>query len=59
MTENQSEVTRKTVDDMLIASIRYRGQYEEAGAYFEKLYPAVKDYIVGTAFALYHDQDFE
>ena len=49
-------ITRKRVEAMLVASIRYSGTYEEAGRHFEWLRRQVGAYIVGPAFCLYSDR---
>ncbi|MBN2378960.1 GyrI-like domain-containing protein [candidate division WOR-3 bacterium] len=52
-------VTEKTVEDMLIAGIRYRGQFEETPTYFLKLFAHAGSYITGPPFALYYDAGTE
>jgi len=37
MPDEESTVAARTVDDMLIAGIRFLGQYEEIPEYFGKL----------------------
>lgn len=59
MAKGEFGVTRKKVEDVLIASIRFRGQYEEVGKYMDQLFQHVEKYVNGPAFALYHSQDFE
>lgn len=54
MSTKKSEITRKQVDDMLIASIRFRGEYEEAGENFGKLEPHCEGLVCGPPFCLYH-----
>jgi len=49
-------VSRKRIKDLLVASVRYRGRYEECGDYFSKLEGQVKEQICGPAFCLYTDQ---
>jgi effector-binding domain-containing protein len=48
------EVTRKKVDDMLVASVRFVGQPPEVGNYFRKLVEHVEPHIVGKGLTLYH-----
>jgi len=50
-----SEYTEKTVGDMLIASIRFKGTYAEIPKYFERLMGAVKSDVTGSTLTLYHD----
>lgn len=49
-------VTTKTVVNMLVASIRYQGKYEEMGKYIEMLMPVAGPYIEGPVFSLYYDE---
>ncbi|NLI99352.1 GyrI-like domain-containing protein [bacterium] len=49
-------VTTKIVPDMLVASIRYKGKYEEIGKYIGMLMPVAGPYIEGPMFSLYHDE---
>ena len=60
MTEHNL-VTVKYVGDMLIASIRFRGEYDEAPQRFEQLYEQVKSYVTGKGILLHHffDQSVE
>lgn len=51
----EQEVSAKQVGDMLIASIRYEGYYDEMGAVFAKLMAAAGSSIAGNSFCLYHD----
>jgi effector-binding domain-containing protein len=44
------------VNDKLIASIRFQGEYSEIAGYIDKLFQNVSaDYICGDSFTLYHD----
>jgi effector-binding domain-containing protein len=49
-------VTTKTVPDMLVASIRYQGKYEEMGKYIGMLMSSAGSYINDPLFALYYDE---
>lgn len=53
---DRGQVSRKRVKDLLIASVRYRGRYEECGDYFAKLERQVGKQICGPAFCLYTDK---
>lgn len=51
-----STITRKHVNEMLVASIRFRAPYSEVGEYIEKLAAQVPDYLIrGPFFLLHHD----
>jgi effector-binding domain-containing protein len=52
-------VERKAAGEMLVASVRYRGRYEEAGKYLDQLYQQVEAYALGPCFALYYENDTE
>jgi effector-binding domain-containing protein len=52
-------VERKAVGEMLVASIRFRGAYEEVGNYMEPLYRHAGEYAVGPCFALYYENGTE
>jgi len=47
-----------TVPEQLIASIRYKGKYDEAGKYISILFKAVGGNARGPVFALYHDASY-
>jgi effector-binding domain-containing protein len=59
MSNEGAAITRKKVDDIFIASIRFRGQYEEIPKYFDKLYAQVKSYVSGSAICLYYGDKTE
>ncbi len=54
MSNEKMTVTQKTIDDTLIASIRFRGKYEQAGLHFDELYQQCEKHVCGPAFCLYH-----
>jgi effector-binding domain-containing protein len=54
MSGKEENIVKKRVDDMLIASIRFRGKYEEVGEYFDKLYRHCEEHVCGPGFCLYH-----
>jgi effector-binding domain-containing protein len=53
MTESEN-ITIRQVDDMLIASIRFRGEYDEVPQRFRQLYEQVKPYVTGKGMLLHH-----
>jgi len=57
MSEEKLKVIGKNIDDMLVASIRFRGEYEEIPKYFAKLYEQVKPYVSGKAICLFRGRD--
>ena len=53
MTESEN-ITIRQVDDMLIASIRFRGEYDEVPQRFRQLYEQVRPYVTGKGMLLHH-----
>ena len=51
----QSEAVEKEIEDMLIASIRFRGNYTDIGEKIERLYQVCGVFAVGKPFSLYYD----
>ncbi|MEQ8175694.1 MAG: GyrI-like domain-containing protein [Syntrophomonadaceae bacterium] len=54
-----SEIVIKNIPDTLIASIRFRGRYEDAGVYFPRLYKLCGRHASGSPFFLYFDPDYK
>jgi effector-binding domain-containing protein len=48
------DITVRQVGDMLIASIRFRGEYDEVPQRFGQLYEQVQPYVAGKAILLHH-----
>lgn len=59
MSSEKTAVSRKVVDDVLVAGIRFLGQHEEIAAYFDQLRGAVEPHIVGPPICLYHRAEDE
>ena len=53
------EVEEKTVDTLLIASIRWRGKYSDCGKAFAKLYSEMGRYVCGKPMDLYYDEGYK
>lgn len=53
------EITIKEIPDILMASIRFKGRYQEVGNYFKKLFRRCARYVNGTPFALYYDNEYK
>lgn len=49
----------KTILDTLVASIRYKGRYDEMGTYIAELFRVVKGNAIGPVTALYYDDCFK
>ena len=53
MTESEN-ITIRQVDYMLIAGIRFRGEYDEVPQRFRQLYEQVKPFVTGKGMLLHH-----
>jgi DNA-binding transcriptional MerR regulator/DNA gyrase inhibitor GyrI len=56
---NSSEIVEKSVPDVRIAGIRWKGSYADTGQHFGKLGRAVGRHIAGKPFNLYYDEAFK
>lgn len=56
-TETGVEVTRKRVDDVLVATIRFRGEVQDVPQALGRLYEQVEPHIVGKGMLLHHYYD--
>lgn len=54
-----SEIIIKNIPDILIASIRFRGKYQDAGIYFPRLFKLCVRHASGDPFSLYYDSDYK
>ena len=52
------KVEIRELEPTLIASIRFKGRYEDTGKYFAKLFGTVKDKATGAPFNLYYDGEY-
>jgi effector-binding domain-containing protein len=52
-------VEEKTLDDVLIAGLRFRGRYEDVGRRLGALARTAGRAIAGRAFSLYYDEEFK
>lgn len=53
------DIKEKILDEVLVASIRYKGRYEECGEYIKKLFSVVKNKCNGAPFNIYYDGEFK
>lgn len=53
------EIKEKSITDVLVASIRYKGRYDEMGHYISELFKVVKGAASGPVMALYHDDSYQ
>ncbi len=51
-------VEEKEIEDILIASIRYKGRYEECGEYMGRIARAMGRHISGKPLNLYYDSEY-
>ncbi len=54
-----TEIIIKEIPDMLIASIRFKGKYQDVSEAFMSLFRNYGRYCSGTPFTLYYDNDFK
>ena len=47
-----------TLDPVRVASLRYRGRYDQIGAYYSRLFRLYGRFVAGAPLALYHDAEF-
>ena len=59
MNNQHNDLVVKTIPDLLIASIRFKGQYSAVGPVFGKLMRACGRYYNGTPFCLYYDAEYQ
>ncbi|MBE9913481.1 hypothetical protein G8C92_05495 [Paenibacillus donghaensis] len=52
-------VVKKYVMPVMVASVRFRGQYEEISGLYEKLDHEVQGLVNGRGFSLYYEQNYE
>ena len=58
MATTSFEVQEKSVESMLIASVRMRGKYSECGRAFSQIGRACGRHICGTCFLLHYDTEY-
>jgi DNA-binding transcriptional MerR regulator len=61
MKENDAkngQIVSKQVPEQLIASVRFKGRYQDVGIHIKKIYRAYGRYVCGAPFSLYHDNEF-
>ncbi len=56
---NEPVVTIIEIDDLQVASIRYKGKYKEVGKYIRNIYEQIGMNGVGAPFALYYDSEYK
>lgn len=57
--ESGFEVEERELDELLIAGIRWRGVYSDAGEHFGKLFRSVGMQVCGKPMGLYYDEEFK
>ena len=53
---NESQIVEKVVEDMTIASIRFKGRYEQIGDKILLLYKKFGMQVIGKPFSMYYDE---
>ena len=56
---SQFAVEEKNVDDILVASIRYKGKYDECGSRFSDIGKKFGRFICGKAINIYYDVEYK
>lgn len=59
MTSLNNEISEKVIENTLVASIRFKGRYQEIEYYLNKLYKYFGKHSIGSPFSLYYDYDFK
>ena len=59
MKTTNETVTWITLPEVRVASLRYRGRYDEIGASFGRLFRLYGRFATGAPLALYHDGEFK
>ncbi|MCP4445004.1 MAG: GyrI-like domain-containing protein [Myxococcales bacterium] len=60
MSETQQfEIEEKSLDDVLVASLRWKGRYDESGTYLGKLYKSFGRFASGKPLGIYHDGEYK
>ncbi len=57
--QQEFEIEEKTVPDMLIAGIRYKGKYSDCGKAFGKICRSMGRFTSGKPFNLYYDAEYK
>lgn len=58
-TQMSSEIIIKEIPDLLIASIRFKGKYQDISQAFNSLFKKYGRYCNGAPFSLYYDNDYK
>ncbi|MBU3088771.1 MerR family transcriptional regulator [Clostridium gasigenes] len=53
------KVEIKSMPEIMVASIRYKGRYCDVGNYIKSIYKTIKGKASGTPFNLYHDGEYK
>jgi DNA-binding transcriptional MerR regulator/DNA gyrase inhibitor GyrI len=56
--DNSSEIVEKSIPDVRVAGIRWKGRYADTGQYFGRLARALGRHIAGKPFNIYYDEGF-
>lgn len=56
---HDQHITIKELPELIIASIRFKGEYEEAGKAFVKIFKYCGRYSAGKPFSMYYDEEYK
>ncbi len=54
-----TEIIIKEIPDILVASIRFKGKYQDVTPVYRSLFKNYGRYCIGAPFSLYYDQDYK
>lgn len=52
------KIEMKSVEEVTVASLRYKGKYSDVGDYIKSIYKVIKGKASGTPFNLYYDGEY-
>lgn len=59
LTKNEFEIEEKSLETILVASIRWKGKYEECGKRFSKIFKKMGRFACGKPINLYYDEGYK
>lgn len=59
MQNSNIDILIKDIPDMLVASARFKGRYQDVGNYYKKLFRVCGRYTNGSPFSMYYDSEYK